>query len=146
MALHRTEVLIIGSGLAGLATALKLSEKFEVTVLAKEKAVSTNTSWAQGGIAAVMSKSDSFSQHVLDTLVAGAGLCHEDVVQNIVRQAPDRIQDLLSWGAQLKVDDLTREGGHSERRSAHSGSFASSGEKSPPNYGNRKLFSNRFDS
>ena len=119
MALHRTEILIIGSGLAGLATALKLSDRFEVTVLAKGKAVSTNTSWAQGGIAAVMSKSDSFSQHVVDTLVAGAGLCHEDVVQNIVRQAPDRIQDLLSWGAQLKVDDLTREGGHSERRILH---------------------------
>lgn len=119
MALHRTEILIIGSGLAGLAAALKLADRFEVTVLAKEKAFSTNTSWAQGGIAAVMSKSDSFAQHVTDTLVAGAGLCHEDVVENIVRQAPDRIQDLLKWGAQLKIDELTREGGHSERRILH---------------------------
>ncbi len=119
MAEHRTEILIIGSGLAGLAAALKLSDRFEVTVLAKEKAVSTNTSWAQGGIAAVMSKSDSFEQHINDTLVAGAGLCHEDVVQDVVRQAPERIQDLLKWGAQLNVEDLTREGGHSERRILH---------------------------
>ncbi len=119
MARHQTEILIIGSGLAGLATALKLSDRFEVTVLAKEKAISTNTSWAQGGIAAVMSKSDSFDQHVQDTLVAGAGLCHKYVVENIVRQAPDRIQDLLKWGAQLNVNDLTREGGHSERRILH---------------------------
>lgn len=119
MALHRTEILIIGTGLAGLATALKLADRFEVTVLAKEKAISTNTSWAQGGIAAVMSKSDSFEQHVKDTLVAGAGLCHEGAVEDIVRQAPDRIQDLLKWGAQLNVDDLTREGGHSERRILH---------------------------
>ena len=119
MALHRTEILIIGSGLAGLAAALKLSDRFEVTVLAKEKAISTNTSWAQGGIAAVMSKSDSFAQHIEDTLVAGAGLCHKEVVEDIVRQAPDRIQDLLKWGAQLNVDDLTREGGHSERRILH---------------------------
>lgn len=119
MALHRTEILIIGTGLAGLATALKLADRFEVTVLAKEKAISTNTSWAQGGIAAVMSKSDSFEQHVKDTLVAGAGLCHEDAVENIVRQAPDRIQDLLKWGAQLNVADLTREGGHTERRILH---------------------------
>jgi L-aspartate oxidase len=119
MGFHRTEILIIGSGLAGLATALKLADRFEVTVLAKEKAVSTNTSWAQGGIAAVMSKSDSFERHIQDTLVAGAGLCHKDVVDNIVRQAPDRIQDLLKWGAQLKVDELTREGGHSERRILH---------------------------
>ena len=119
MATQQTQILIIGSGLAGLAAALKLSEHFEVTVLAKEKAFSTNTSWAQGGIAAVMSKSDSFEQHVRDTLVAGAGLCHEDVVQDIVRQAPDRIQDLLKWGAQLNVQDLTREGRHTERRILH---------------------------
>jgi L-aspartate oxidase len=119
MALHRTEILIIGSGLAGLAAALKLSERFEVTVLAKEKATNTNTAWAQGGIAAVSSKSDSFEEHVEDTLIAGAGLCHKFAVENIVRQAPDRIQDLLKWGVQLDVNDLTREGGHSERRILH---------------------------
>lgn len=119
MAVLRSQILIIGSGLAGLAAALKLSEHFEVTVLAKEKAMKTNSSWAQGGIAAVMSETDSFEQHIQDTRVAGAGLCHDDVVENIVRQAPDRIQDLLKWGAQLNVDDLTREGGHSERRILH---------------------------
>jgi L-aspartate oxidase len=119
MSTYHSEILVIGSGLAGLAAALKLADRFEVTVLAKEKAMKTNSSWAQGGIAAVMSETDSFEQHIQDTLVAGAGLCHENVVSNIVHQAPDRIRDLLNWGAQLNVQDLTREGGHSERRILH---------------------------
>lgn len=119
MAVFNCDVLVVGSGLAGLAVALKLSDQFEVTVLAKEKAISTNTSWAQGGIAAVMSTQDSFESHIQDTLVAGAGLCHLEAVQDVVRQAPDRIRDLLKWGAQLDVEDLTREGGHSSRRILH---------------------------
>lgn len=129
---HRTDYLIVGSGLAALAFALKTTEsdpKARVTIATKDKASSTNTSWAQGGIAAVMAEDDSFESHVADTLRAGAGLCHKDVVENYVYQAPDRIADLQRWGLRfdLKEDasedgqtlDLTREGGHSHRRIAH---------------------------
>lgn len=119
MSTHRTDVLIIGSGLAGLAASLKLAESRHVTLLAKEGLSQTNTSWAQGGIAAVMSKSDSFESHINDTLNAGAGLCRPAAVENVVRQAPERIQDLLHWGVQLNPQDLTREGGHTARRILH---------------------------
>ncbi len=119
MAIFKSDILIIGTGLAGLATSLKLAPQRKVTLLAKESTVQTNTSWAQGGIAAVMAKSDSFESHIQDTLVAGAGLCNTAAVEDVVRQAPDRIQDLINWGAQLNREDLTREGGHSERRILH---------------------------
>jgi L-aspartate oxidase len=119
MAIHQTDVLVVGSGLAGLAVSLKLSKARQVLLLAKETVSQTNTSWAQGGIAAVMSKSDSFESHIQDTLNAGAGLCRQAAVEDIVRQAPDRIQDLLDWGADLDPQDLTREGGHSSRRILH---------------------------
>ncbi|MBX3040811.1 MAG: L-aspartate oxidase [Bdellovibrionaceae bacterium] len=126
MAIHRTDLLIVGSGLAGLALALKFSEFGRVTILTKELATDTNTSMAQGGIAAVMSSEDSFENHIRDTLSAGAGLCRLSTVQHIVEQAPDRIQDLLKWGVHfvLRTDDpsvvdLTREGGHGQRRILH---------------------------
>jgi L-aspartate oxidase len=126
---RRCDILIIGSGLAGLALALKMSSHGKVVILSKEKAPDSNTDMAQGGIAAVMSSEDSFASHIQDTLTAGAGLCKLDVVENFIRQAPDRIQDLLNWGAHFDlrqgVDneensiDLTREGGHSYRRILH---------------------------
>ncbi len=129
MSTHRSDVLIIGSGTAGLALALKLSSHGKVTLLAKEKAQATNSSMAQGGISAVMSSQDSFESHIQDTLTAGAGLCRETTVRNYVEQAPDRIEDLLNWGVKFdlrKKDslepqevDLTREGGHSHRRILH---------------------------
>ncbi len=125
----RSDVLIIGSGTAALASALKLADECSVTILTKEKASDTNSTWAQGGIAAVMSEDDSFESHIHDTLVAGAGLCNETVVRNYIEQAPDRINDLTNWGvkfdvkkkfgASLKEIDLTREGGHSFRRILH---------------------------
>ena len=120
----RTDFLVIGSGLAGLAFALKAADRGQVTLITKEKAPSANTAWAQGGIAAAVSDVDSFASHIRDTLQAGAGLCHPDVVKNFVEQAPERITDLLKWGVHfdLKADgstDLTREGGHSERRVLH---------------------------
>jgi L-aspartate oxidase len=129
MSTHHCDVLIIGSGTAGLALALKLSIKGKVIILAKESAGGTNSAMAQGGISAVMSEEDSFTSHIQDTLVAGAGLCKETVVRDYVEQAPDRIHDLINWGVHFDVKkrgseetqeiDLTREGGHSFRRILH---------------------------
>lgn len=126
---HCCDVLIIGSGTAALAAALKLADHCSITILTKEKASDANSTWAQGGIAAVMSEDDSFESHIHDTLVAGAGLCNESVVKNYIEQAPDRIKDLTNWGVKfdvkmkigssLKEIDLTREGGHSFRRILH---------------------------
>lgn len=121
----RSEFLIIGSGLAGLAFALKVADRGKVTIVTKDAAPSANTSYAQGGIAAVMAEDDSFESHIHDTLRAGAGLCKADVVHDIVMQAPDRIQDLINWGVHFDINngskkvDLTREGGHSTRRILH---------------------------
>ncbi len=126
---NSADVLIIGSGVAGLALALKLADKGKILILAKDKAQKTNSSMAQGGISAVMATDDSFESHIQDTLVAGAGLCKETVVKDYVEQAPDRIKDLLNWGVHFDFKkqgtgeplaiDLTREGGHSQRRILH---------------------------
>lgn len=113
-----TDFLIIGSGVAGLAAALKLAPHGRVTVLAKDKLQNTNSAMAQGGIAAVMSTDDSFESHIQDTLTAGAGLCRETAVRNYVIQAPERIQDLVNWGVQFDKE-LTLEGGHTFRRILH---------------------------
>ena len=125
----RSDILILGSGTAALATALKTADFASVILLTKEKAGDTNSAMAQGGIAAVMSSDDTFESHIHDTLVAGAGLCKQNVVENYVRQAPDRIKDLLNWGVEFDLHpkaneegleiDLTREGGHSFRRILH---------------------------
>jgi len=120
-----TDFLVLGSGLAGLAFALKAASLGRVTIVTKGKASSTNTSWAQGGIAAVLAEDDSFQSHIADTLRAGAGLCHPDVVKAYVEQAPERIADLVKWGVEFDQKpnsggiDLTREGGHSFRRIVH---------------------------
>lgn len=128
MGTRHTDILIIGSGLAGLALALKASSLGHVTILTKEKAPDTNTAMAQGGIAAVLSDEDSFAAHVQDTLTAGAGLCRESTVREMVEQGPERIKDLLNWGVHFDLRkeggekfeaDLTREGGHQHRRILH---------------------------
>jgi L-aspartate oxidase len=120
------DFLVVGCGLAGLSYALRVAELGRVVVLAKTAAPATNTSMAQGGIAAVMAPDDSFESHITDTLNAGAGLCHEDIVHAVVETAPARIDDLLKWGVKFDVKDergapldLTREGGHSHRRILH---------------------------
>ncbi len=118
------DFLVIGSGLAGLAFALKVAQQGRVLVLSKTSLEISNTEMAQGGIAAVMSQDDSLEKHAQDTLTAGAGLCFEPAVRHVVEQAPHRIQDLIEWGVVFDHDpdqkiSLAREGGHSARRILH---------------------------
>lgn len=113
-----TDIVIVGTGIAALAQALKVSTDKQVIIITKDKIPSTNSAMAQGGIAAVIDKTDSFTDHIEDTLIAGAGLCQPGAVRNFIEQAPDRIKDLLNWGVHFD-EDLTREGGHSFRRILH---------------------------
>ncbi len=127
---HSTDFLIIGSGIAGLSLALRLREFGKVTIVTKKKQSDTATSLAQGGIACVLDPDDSFASHIFDTYNAGDGLCHEDVVQEIVKQGPARIQELLDLGVPFSRDPanpsrlhLGQEGGHSHRRIVHADDF-----------------------
>src|SRR5580698_6615823 len=121
------DFLILGSGIAGLSFALKVAPEARVAIVTKKSRAESNTNYAQGGIAAVVSKEDSFAVHVRDTLEAGAGLCHEEVVRIIVEEGPARIAELIELGMQfserevngLRELDLGREGGHSKRRILH---------------------------
>ena len=130
------EYLILGSGLAGLSAALKAADWGKVIVITKTKAEECNSRYAQGGVACVIAEEDTFESHVQDTMTAGAGLCHEDVVRKIVRDGPARIRDLQAWGihftrkGEVSEDikgpeaerfDLGREGGHTRRRVLHAG-------------------------
>ncbi len=119
-----TDFLVIGTGLAGLSFALKVADHGKVIVLSKTELEETNTRYAQGGIAAVTHEPDSYEKHIDDTLKAGDGLCNEEVVRVVVKQAPDRIRELIQWGTKFdKLDngayDLAKEGGHSEKRILH---------------------------
>ncbi len=121
---HQYDFLVIGSGLAGLTYALKVAEHGKVAVITKASLSDTNTSYAQGGIAAVSSEVDNFEKHINDTLVAGDGLCSRKVVEMVVRDGPAQIQQLLKWGADFDREtsgefNLAREGGHSEFRIFH---------------------------
>ena len=122
---HRSDVLVIGSGIAGLFYALRLAEHGSVAVVTKKRAADSATNWAQGGIAAVLAGDDSFEQHVQDTLGAGAGLCREPVVRHVVERGPAMIEALLKLGAEFDSGeakqslDLGREGGHTRRRIVH---------------------------
>ncbi len=127
MEIH-TDFLIVGGGIAGLSLAAKLSRMGQVLVLSKKEARMSATDLAQGGIACVSSADDSFESHYHDTLRAGDGLCHEDIVDIIVRQAPDRVRELEEWGVRFTCRsdgtyDLGKEGGHSHRRVVHAGDF-----------------------
>ena len=119
-----TDVLVIGTGVAGLLTALKASSFCDVVLVTKKDPDNTATSMAQGGIASVLDDADRFEYHIQDTVEAGAGLCREDVVDAIVREGPRAIRDLIDLGAQFSHSpsgelDLGREGGHSHRRIVH---------------------------
>ena len=120
---HHFDVLIVGSGLAGLSSALLLSRQYRVAILTKRAVREGSSGWAQGGIAAVWDKDDSFAAHVDDTLVAGAGLCDLNATQFVVEQAPQAIAWLQQLGVPFSQEDghlhLTREGGHSARRIVH---------------------------
>jgi len=117
------DFLVIGSGLAGLSAALRLSQAGRVLMVTKRSLGDTATSRAQGGIASVMSQEDSFAAHIKDTLEAGAGLCRQDVVSSIVEDAPQAIARLIEYGVAFDRSasgyDLTREGGHNARRILH---------------------------
>lgn len=118
-----TDVLVLGSGIAGLTFALKAAQRARVAVMTKKRRADSNTNYAQGGIAAVMSPADSEELHVQDTLSAGAGLCHEPAVRELVREGPERVRELMEWGARFTREhgrlSLGREGGHSRRRIVH---------------------------
>src|SRR5438874_13339062 len=128
---HRVfDFLVLGSGIAGLSFALKVAPRGRVAIVTKKDQAESNTNYAQGGIAAVTSKEDSFEMHVRDTLEAGAGLCKEDVVRTIVQEGPARIQELIELGMRFSERnagtangarelDLGKEGGHSRRRILH---------------------------
>ncbi|MBM3382531.1 MAG: L-aspartate oxidase [Betaproteobacteria bacterium] len=122
------DFLVIGSGIAGATLALKLAALGRVALLCKETVAETNTSYAQGGIASVFDQHDSYESHTQDTITAGAGLCHDDVVRKVVSTGPKAIKQLIDFGVQFTPSDskspdfeyhLTREGGHSERRIIH---------------------------
>ncbi len=123
----KTDVLIIGGGISGAALAIKLAlsnENVQIMLITKEELENCNTFHAQGGIACVWSEKDEFKKHVRDTLIAGDGLCKEEVVKRIVMQAPERINELIQWGVKFTENergefDLGKEGGHSERRILH---------------------------
>lgn len=126
--IHKTDFLVIGSGIAGLSFALKTANNFKdatVTIITKDEKNECNTKYAQGGISTVWNKTvDSFEQHIEDTLIAGDGICDEAIVKMVVETAPDRLQELIDWGTEFdKKNDgtysLGREGGHSQDRILH---------------------------
>ena len=118
-----TDVLIIGAGVAGLRAANAIPESQSALVVTKDEVEVSNSSWAQGGIAGVIDREDRFENHIQDTLAAGGTLCDPQVVEMVVREAPDRIRELIDWGTRFDEQAgeliLGREGGHSHHRIVH---------------------------
>jgi L-aspartate oxidase len=127
-----TDVIVIGAGIAGLFTAIKASESNKVLMITKKSLLDSNTRYAQGGIAAVISDEDSPAYHMQDTLVAGAGLCDESAVEVLVNEGPAGVQDLIRMGTQFDLENgefaLTKEGAHSQRRILHAHGDATGAE------------------
>lgn len=118
------DFIVVGSGVAGLVYALKVAEKGRVCVISKADFEETNTSYAQGGIAAVIDEADSFEKHIQDTIVSGSGLNDPDVVKMVITEGPQIVKELVNWGTSFDLDkngefDLAKEGGHSEHRILH---------------------------
>lgn len=123
---YQFDYLVVGSGIAGLSFALKVAESGRVAIVTKKDRLETSTNYAQGGIASVLGTDDSFELHIKDTLDAGVGLCHRDVVEKVVRSGPERIRELAKLGVpfnrgggEASPFDLGREGGHSRNRIVH---------------------------
>ena len=129
MARIKTDILVLGSGIAGLTFSIKTARKFpdrQILVLTKTVEGESNTRYAQGGVAAVWDETqDTFEKHIADTLDAGDGLCKEDIVRIVVEEGPARVREIIEWGARFDKEkgsaeyDLAREGGHSEHRILH---------------------------
>ena len=122
----QSDYLVIGSGIAGLSFALHAARSGTVAIITKKEKMETSTNYAQGGIASVLDPEDSFESHMNDTFESGDGLCHEDIVGLVVQDGPSRIRDLISMGVHFSSQagesgslDLSREGGHSNRRIVH---------------------------
>src|SRR5690606_15037969 len=124
----KTDVLVVGSGIAGLTYAVKMAKKFpdiSITVLTKVNTDETNTKYAQGGIAVVNDfENDSFQKHIQDTLIAGAGLCDEKVVELVIKEGAERVKEIIDWGTNFDKNNegeymRGKEGGHSENRILH---------------------------
>jgi L-aspartate oxidase len=119
----KTDFLVIGSGIAGLSYALKAAELGTVAIVTKKEKAESNTNYAQGGIAAVVSHTDAFEHHVNDTMKAGGYLCHKETVELVVKEGPERINELIDVGVQFTMKgrglDLGKEGGHSHHRIVH---------------------------
>ncbi len=123
---YQFDLLVVGSGIAGLTFALKAAASGTVAIVTKKDKLETSTNYAQGGIASVLGPDDSFQLHIEDTLNAGDGLCHQDVVDMVVHNGPDRVRELANLGvpfdhgsSQMAPFDLGREGGHTRNRIVH---------------------------
>lgn len=126
--MQKTDFLVVGSGIAGLTYALKMAQHYsekKILIITKASADETNTKYAQGGVAVVNDlENDSFEKHIEDTLIAGDGLCNKAVVEIVVKEGPDRVRELIEWGARFDKEKdgdykLGKEGGHSEFRIIH---------------------------
>ena len=118
-----TDVLIIGGGIAGIRAALAVDPRLQVVVVSKDVLAQSNSAYAQGGIAGAMDPLDDFANHAADTIAAGKGLCDAEIVDMVVREAPERIRELIGYGAHFDIENgelaLTQEGGHGFRRVVH---------------------------